>query len=76
MPIPKNYIKKLEFEKAELEGRIEALETGLSEFRSHIDSPKFTGVEEDGGRRDWISTRDVTDWIENLRIRVRFGDTS
>jgi hypothetical protein len=73
MPMPKNYIKKLEYEKAQLEGQIAALEEGLSAFRSHIDSPKFCGVEADGGRKDWIATADVTNWIEDLRIRVRFG---
>ncbi len=45
----------------------------MSEFRLHIDGPKFQGVEADGGRKDWISTADVTNWIEDLRIRVRFG---
>jgi hypothetical protein len=73
MPMPKNYIKKLEYEKEQLEGQIKALEEGLTEFRCHIDGQKFQGVEADGGRKDWISTRDVADWIENLRIRVRFG---
>ena len=73
MPMPKNYILRLQAEKADLELRIAALEEGLTEFRTHIDGPKFQGVEADGGRKDWISTTDVGNWIEDLRIRVQFA---
>jgi hypothetical protein len=76
MPMPKNYIKKLEFQKDVLEKRIHELEMGLTAFRIHIDGPKFQGVDTDGGRKDWIATADVTNWIEDLRIRVRFGPPS
>lgn len=68
-----NYIKRLQQENADQAGRIQALENELSQFRLHIDGPKFVGVEADGGRRDWISTADVTAWIERLRVSIRFG---
>ena len=68
-----NFIKQLQADNADKDARIAALETELSHFRAHIDSAKFQGVEEDGGRRDWIATGDVTAWIERLRVAVRFG---
>ena len=36
-----------------------ALEAGVREMLAHIVSPKFVGLEQDGGRRDWIATTDV-----------------
>lgn len=73
MPMPRNYIKRLEAENAEKAERIAALEQELSNFRMHIDGPKFRGVEADGSRRDWIATADVARWIERCRLAVRFG---
>lgn len=43
----------------EEQARGAALEAGIRELLAHIASPKFIGVEQDGGRRDWIATTDV-----------------
>ena len=36
-----------------------ALEAGIRELLAHLSSSKFVGLEQDGGRRDWIATTDV-----------------
>ena len=54
-----NYIKTLEArlqEKAEL----------VAEFRQHLLSPKFSGLAQDGSRKDWIATGDVLRWLAEL----------
>jgi hypothetical protein len=68
-----NYIKRLEAENAEKANRLDAVAAELSEFRKHIDLPKFKGTDEDGDRKDWIATADVCDWIEKIRIAHHFG---
>ena len=59
MPVAKNYIHRLQDENREKQERIEDIERQLREFQIHIASPKFTGTESDGSRRDWIATGDV-----------------
>jgi hypothetical protein len=60
-----NYIKRLQADNAEKDGRIAAMEAELSAFRAHLALPKFNGVE-DGERKDWIATADVTAWIDRI----------
>lgn len=66
-----NYIKKMEADLGEAHKAIFwALET-LNDQRVHLlRSPKFTGVESDGGRKDWISTSDVVAWIDWVRGEI------
>jgi hypothetical protein len=73
MPIPKNFIKKLQYENGVLETRLESVEKGLALFTAHIAGEKFQTVE-GGERADWIATADVGNWIEDLRMRASFGE--
>ena len=73
MPMPKNYIQKLQYEKGVLEARLDSVEKGLALFTAHIASEKFQTVE-GGERADWIATADVGNWIEGLRMRASFGE--
>ncbi len=54
MPVPRNYIKRLELEiqRATMEG-------GLRELLARLETPKFVGVDDDGDRKDWISTGEL-----------------
>ena len=62
-----NHIHKLQQNQTEFV-RIcgEALDI-LHEKRVFLHGPKFTGVDLDGGRKDWIATNDVLAMLEELR---------
>jgi hypothetical protein len=66
-----NYIKRLESENAALKAAFAATRDELGAFRAFLGTEKFTGVESDGSRKDWISTADVShrlaDIIDTLR---------
>lgn len=51
--------QKLRRELLEEQAHRQALEIGIRDLLTHLDSSKFRGEEADGGRRDWISTTDV-----------------
>ncbi len=64
MPIPRNYIKKLEFEnralvaqQAEFEARQVELEARILELRVHLALPKFQ-------HDTTIQTQDVRNWLD------------
>ena len=59
MPIPSNYIQRLQHEKKELQERLEFLQEQIRDMRAHLTLPKFQGTDSDGARRDWIATGDV-----------------
>jgi hypothetical protein len=73
MPMPKNYIKKLEYEKNALERRLDSVERGLALFRHHLALEKFQN-KPGGDRADWMATADIENWIEDLRMRASFGE--
>ena len=57
MPIPRNYIKRLEFEKEALEARQVELEARILELRVHLTLPKFH-------TDTTIQTQDVSNWLD------------
>jgi len=57
-----NYIHELERENAALKARLKAKDDAAIAFMVFLRSPKFTG-EENGERKDWISTGDVVHWL-------------
>ena len=57
MPIPRNYIKRLEFEKEALEARQAKLEERIRELRGHLALPKFQND-------TTIQTQDVCNWLD------------
>lgn len=73
MPVPKNFIQKLQYENDVLEKRLDSVEKGLALFRRHLDLEKFQ-TQPGSERQDWIATADVFNWIEDLRMRASFGE--
>lgn len=61
-----NYIKQLQAEIKAKDCQIKALERNFDSFIAHLHSPKFVG-EENGERKDWISTGDVIRWLHETR---------
>lgn len=54
-----NYIKQLQAQIVENDDAILRTKEAIQEFRAHLLSPKFQGVDTDGDRKDWIATADV-----------------
>jgi hypothetical protein len=46
---------------------LQAVQAELDHFLDHLHSAKFTGIEMDGGRRDWISTGDAIARLREIR---------
>lgn len=61
-----NYIKTLEGRVEELESRLQEKAELVAAFRQHLLSPKFSGLDQDGSRKDWIATGDVLRWLAEL----------
>jgi len=61
-----NYIKTLEARVEELEARLQQKAKLVAAFRQHLLSPKFSGLDPDGSRKDWIATGDVLRWLAEL----------
>lgn len=59
----------------QLKQAIVGVRIDLHAMRAFLNSPKFTGIESDGGRKDWISTGDVLNLIrgiqDNLDEKIR-----
>lgn len=62
-----NYIQRLEQENERLRQALQSLRNELTYMRIHIDSEKFK-TPEGGERRDWISTGDIANWLDNARM--------
>ena len=74
MPRPKNFIKRLEYDLADANAKLAGVEEELNCLRRSIDGPKYTGVDSDGGRKDWMATADIALWIERLRTSARWTE--
>lgn len=61
-----NHIRRLQADLAAARAELEAKAEMIQVFRIYLASPKFTGFEPDGGRRDWIATRDVQAWLSRI----------
>ena len=62
-----SYIKTLQSIGAMASQRLIDKEAKLMDFRAHLLSQKFSGIDTDGDRKDWIATADVLRWIEDIR---------
>lgn len=66
-----NYIKSLQAENAELKNRVKKLDEEITQFIVFLNSPKFTGIEQNGtgagDRKDWIATGDVIMRLREMR---------
>lgn len=65
-----NYIHKLKGELATAQATIAYYEQALWNLYGFIHTDKFVGVQDDGSRKDWISTGDLTTWILEVRSNV------
>lgn len=68
-----NYIKQLKADNAAFINAIVEAREELNAFKAHLHSAKFAGTEEDGSRKDWISTGDVLHRlaeIEGLLVKL------
>lgn len=61
-----NHIARLTDDLAAARARIERIEGAIQAFREHLATDKFVGSEPDGGRKDWIATRDVDAWLVTI----------
>ena len=62
-----NYIKTLQVENKALNSKLNQIENSIDDFTIFLNSPKFTGTQSDGSRKDWISTTDVMNRLKELR---------
>ena len=61
------YINKLETENKLLLAQIQQAREEVEFFLAHAYSPKFTGTESNGERRDWIAIGDVRTRLLDIR---------
>ena len=61
-----NYIARLQEAVRSTEADATAVRERVQEFRVHLAGPKFTGTEQDGSRKDWISTADANRWLDYI----------
>jgi hypothetical protein len=67
---PVNYIKQLQAANAELEAKLTKANAELGDLLIKLHSAKFTGVDSDGSRKDWIATGDVIAWAREVRSEL------
>lgn len=65
-----NYIKRLELERAELQDRAALALDTARQFRAHLHSSKFQGVDQDGDRKDWIAVQDVLAYLDSIEAAL------
>lgn len=61
-----NYIQKLQDENAEHLGTLAEVTREIYAFRTYLQSSKFTGIEVNEGRKDWISTSEADAFATRL----------
>lgn len=62
-----NYIKQIQAASSAQQFAIEQAQKEIDCFILHLQSPKFTGTEQDDSRKDWIATGDVIRRMQELR---------
>lgn len=62
-----SYIRALQMDLAAARAALAAKDDALTEFRVHLDGPKFHGLDLDGGRKDWIAIADVLAWLSRIK---------
>lgn len=59
-----NYIKQLQQDLAGKKAFETSIRRSFMDFWRYLHSPKFTGFEGNGERKDWIATSDVLKWLQ------------
>ena len=62
-----NYIKQLQTDRNGLQTAANMVDDDIGRLLAFLHGPKFAGHEENGERRDWVSTGDVIQWLRELR---------
>lgn len=62
-----NYIETLRTMNRELTNQHADMVERIEYFRQHLLTPKFTGLDSDGSRKDWIATGDVLRFLEDIK---------
>lgn len=65
-----NYIKQLQEDRLNAAKKLANILLELEAFNVHLHSEKFTGVQSDGTRKDWISTADVINRIREIKSLI------
>lgn len=66
-----NFIQRLKTEVEHRDAAIQAAQQEVTDFLAFLHSEKFTGVDTDGSRKDWIATGDVVAWLQGLRSTLK-----
>jgi hypothetical protein len=66
-----NYITRLQADLASAQAEAMAKAEAMQDFRIHLASDKFTGLDPDGSRRDWIAVADVYAWLSHITAAGR-----
>ena len=64
-----NYIKQLQKANVAKAESLKQINVLVREYRMFIAGPKFTGVDLDGDRKDWISTSDLDKWLSLVQSK-------
>ena len=62
-----NFIHRLKADLATRDEAVNAAQQQIQDFLQFLGTEKFLGVDSDGQRKDWISTRDVVTMLQDLR---------
>lgn len=65
-----NYIKQLEAKVKELENEKAVVVEQITELAVYLSSEKFQGVDAQGDRKDWVSTREVIAHLFSMRSNL------
>jgi len=65
-----NYIKSLELANKKLEAQLKNAFQAVSDFQGELLTPKYQGADLDGGRKDWMSTSDINDRLNQLKRKI------
>lgn len=61
-----NYIQTLKEENIDLKNRILSASETIQFFREYLELNKFKGYEDNGNRKNWISTPEIHDLLSKL----------
>lgn len=64
------YINQLQEKNKALDAQLKAAQAETAQFMTFLGTSKFTGTDEDGSRKDWISTGDLYAWLQNHRTNL------
>lgn len=59
-----------------LRAALDNVDSQVCAFLQFLNGPKFTGVQSDGERKDWISTGDVVHKLVDLRLACASWDVT